>query len=161
MKFVDQRVNNKPKPAIISSLANQTKMQGGSTGRSVTIGNIKQNLAKHPPSGEIPSQGTKPSSSILSKDTVRMKVLLLGDAGCGKSSLMNKICYGKFSTEYKPTIKADFGTKKVEQQYFVVAVDCLNYPVQYVRCEWTPRIRGYQTKLLPGSGCHLVAIRLY
>ena len=87
--------------------------------RGQAISLIKQGLTKHPLSGEVVgNEGT----SALTKNTVRMKVLLLGDVGSGKSSLLNKFCYGKFADEYRPTIKVDFGTKKIEQKYFVVAV---------------------------------------
>ncbi|THG02879.1 hypothetical protein TEA_021994 [Camellia sinensis var. sinensis] len=46
-----------------------------------------------------------------------LKVIVLGDSGVGKTSLMNhhsRYVYKKFSQQYKSTIGADFVTKEVE-----------------------------------------------
>mmetsp|Transcript_578 Transcript_578/g.1371 ORF Transcript_578/g.1371 Transcript_578/m.1371 type:complete len:166 (-) Transcript_578:1065-1562(-) len=42
-----------------------------------------------------------------------LKVILLGDAGVGKTSLMNRYSTGKFDGQYKATIGADFLSKEV------------------------------------------------
>jgi len=42
-----------------------------------------------------------------------LKVLILGDSGAGKTSLMNQYVNKKFSNQYKATIGADFLTKDV------------------------------------------------
>ncbi|XP_071725282.1 ras-related protein Rab7-like [Rutidosis leptorrhynchoides] len=42
-----------------------------------------------------------------------LKVILLGDSGVGKTSLMNQYVYKKFSQHYKATIGADFVTKEL------------------------------------------------
>jgi len=42
---------------------------------------------------------------------VLLKVILLGDSGVGKSSIMNQYVHEKFTGEYKATIGADFLTK--------------------------------------------------
>ena len=42
-----------------------------------------------------------------------MKVIILGDSGVGKTSLMNQYVNKKFSNQYKATIGADFLTKEV------------------------------------------------
>jgi len=42
-----------------------------------------------------------------------LKVVILGDAGVGKTSLMNRYSTGKFTGQYKATIGADFLTKKI------------------------------------------------
>ena len=42
-----------------------------------------------------------------------MKVIILGDSGVGKTSLMNQFVNKKFSNQYKATIGADFLTKEV------------------------------------------------
>jgi len=44
---------------------------------------------------------------------VLLKVIILGDSGVGKTSLMNQYVNKKFSTSYKATIGADFLTKEV------------------------------------------------
>ncbi|KAI5807032.1 ras family-domain-containing protein [Geopyxis carbonaria] len=43
-----------------------------------------------------------------------LKVIILGDSGVGKTSLMNQYVNGKFSAAYKATIGADFLTKECE-----------------------------------------------
>ena len=52
------------------------------------------------------------------KDSLRVKVVIIGDMGVGKSSLMSRVCYGKFSSDYKPTIQIDYGVKKVESNKY-------------------------------------------
>lgn len=42
-----------------------------------------------------------------------MKVIILGDSGVGKTSLMNQYVHKRFSKQYKATIGADFLTKEV------------------------------------------------
>ncbi|CAA6657586.1 unnamed protein product [Spirodela intermedia] len=43
-----------------------------------------------------------------------LKVIILGDSGVGKTSLMNQYVHKKFSNQYKATIGADFLTKEVQ-----------------------------------------------
>ncbi len=40
-----------------------------------------------------------------------LKIILLGDSGVGKTSLMNAYVSSKFNSSYKATIGADFLTK--------------------------------------------------
>mmetsp|Transcript_19464 Transcript_19464/g.47867 ORF Transcript_19464/g.47867 Transcript_19464/m.47867 type:complete len:103 (+) Transcript_19464:54-362(+) len=42
-----------------------------------------------------------------------LKVIILGDSGVGKTSLMNQYVSKKFTNQYKATIGADFLTKEV------------------------------------------------
>eukprot|EP00923_Selenidium_pygospionis_P053503 GHVN01092724.1.p2 GENE.GHVN01092724.1~~GHVN01092724.1.p2 ORF type:complete len:190 (+),score=31.34 GHVN01092724.1:169-738(+) len=42
-----------------------------------------------------------------------LKVIILGDSGVGKTSLMNQYVNNKFSNQYKATIGADFLTKEI------------------------------------------------
>jgi GTPase SAR1 family protein len=42
-----------------------------------------------------------------------VQVIILGDSGVGKTSLMNQYVNKKFSNQYKATIGADFLTKEV------------------------------------------------
>jgi len=44
---------------------------------------------------------------------VLIKVIILGDSGVGKTSLMNQYVNKRFSHQYKATIGADFLTKEV------------------------------------------------
>ena len=43
-----------------------------------------------------------------------LKVILLGDSGVGKTSLMDRYINKKWAAQYKATIGADFLTKEVE-----------------------------------------------
>lgn len=43
-----------------------------------------------------------------------LKVIILGDSGVGKTSLMNQYVQKKFSSQYKATIGADFLSKEVQ-----------------------------------------------
>eukprot|EP00522_Entomoneis_paludosa_P004705 CAMPEP_0172471334 /NCGR_PEP_ID=MMETSP1065-20121228/67765_1 /TAXON_ID=265537 /ORGANISM="Amphiprora paludosa, Strain CCMP125" /LENGTH=279 /DNA_ID=CAMNT_0013229429 /DNA_START=116 /DNA_END=955 /DNA_ORIENTATION=- len=51
------------------------------------------------------------ASGIPRKKT--LKIVILGDSGVGKTSLMNRYSTGKFTGQYKATIGADFLTKEV------------------------------------------------
>jgi len=42
-----------------------------------------------------------------------LKIILLGDSGVGKTSLMNRYSTGKFTGQYKATIGADFLSKEI------------------------------------------------
>ncbi len=44
---------------------------------------------------------------------VLLKIIILGDSGVGKTSLMNQYVNQRFSKQYKTTIGADFTTKEV------------------------------------------------
>jgi len=48
-----------------------------------------------------------------SRKKVLLKVIILGDSGVGKTSLMNQYVNRKFSNQYKATIGADFLTKEI------------------------------------------------
>uniref|UniRef100_A0A8C7X138 RAB7a, member RAS oncogene family n=1 Tax=Oryzias sinensis TaxID=183150 RepID=A0A8C7X138_9TELE len=52
-------------------------------------------------------------STMTSRKKVLLKVIILGDSGVGKTSLMNQYVNKKFSNQYKATIGADFLTKEV------------------------------------------------
>ncbi|KAG9395029.1 Small GTPase superfamily [Carpediemonas membranifera] len=47
------------------------------------------------------------------KKKVLLKIIILGDTGVGKTSLMNRFVNQKFTATYKATIGADFLTKEV------------------------------------------------
>jgi Ras-related protein Rab-23 len=48
-----------------------------------------------------------------------VKVIIVGDGGVGKSSLVRRYCKGEFTSEYKKTIGADF----LEKEVFVKALN--------------------------------------
>lgn len=49
---------------------------------------------------------------MAARKKVLLKVIILGDSGVGKTSLMNQFVNKKFSNQYKATIGADFLTKE-------------------------------------------------
>ena len=51
---------------------------------------------------------------MAARKKVLLKVIILGDSGVGKTSLMNQYVNKKFSNQYKATIGADFLTKEVK-----------------------------------------------
>jgi len=53
------------------------------------------------------------SQSASRKQRALLKVIILGDSGVGKTSLMNQYVNKKFTNQYKATIGADFLTKEV------------------------------------------------
>ncbi|THG07317.1 hypothetical protein TEA_006673 [Camellia sinensis var. sinensis] len=52
--------------------------------------------------------------TMPSRRRTLLKVIILGDSGVGKTSLMNQYVNKKFSNQYKATIGADFLTKEVQ-----------------------------------------------
>ncbi len=54
-----------------------------------------------------------PRSPFVFRKKVLLKVVILGDAGVGKTSLMNQYVNKKFSSQYKSTVGANFLTKEV------------------------------------------------
>lgn len=47
------------------------------------------------------------------RNVVRIKILTMGNAGCGKSCLVKRYCEEKFVSKYISTIGVDFGVKGV------------------------------------------------
>lgn len=50
---------------------------------------------------------------MATRRKVLLKVIILGDSGVGKTSLMSQFVNQKFSSQYKATIGADFLTKEI------------------------------------------------
>jgi len=50
---------------------------------------------------------------MASRKKILLKVIILGDSGVGKTSLMNQFVNKKYSNQYKATIGADFLTKEI------------------------------------------------
>ncbi|PPE02698.1 hypothetical protein GOBAR_DD00257 [Gossypium barbadense] len=70
-----------------------------------------------------------------------LKVIILGDSGVGKTSLMNQYVNKKFSNQYKATIGADFLTKEVQFE------DRL-FTLQVSFCAWKLAFISYLMSLL-------------
>ncbi|CRG83995.1 putative Ras-related protein Rab7 [Talaromyces islandicus] len=60
-----------------------------------------------------PNRSLPIPAAMASRKKVLLKVIILGDSGVGKTSLMNQYVNKKFSASYKATIGADFLTKEV------------------------------------------------
>ena len=58
---------------------------------------------------------------------VLLKMIILGDSGVGKTSLMNQYVTKRFSTQYKATIGADFLTKEVMIDDKLVTLQVMYY----------------------------------
>lgn len=63
---------------------------------------------------------------MASRKKVLLKVIILGDSGVGKTSLMNQYVNKKFSNQYKATIGADFLTKEVMVDDRIVTMQVIN-----------------------------------
>ena len=58
-------------------------------------------------------EGTHHQKMAATRKKVLLKLIILGESGVGKTSLMDQYVNRKFSTAYKATIGADFLTKEV------------------------------------------------
>lgn len=65
---------------------------------------------------------------------VLLKVIILGDSGVGKTSIMNQYVNKKFNNQYKATIGADFLTKEVVVDDRVVTMQVKIEPLVVVYC---------------------------
>ena len=48
------------------------------------------------------------------KEFLRIKVVMLGEGGVGKSCIASKYCENKFEDKYEPTIAVDYKNKVVD-----------------------------------------------
>jgi GTPase SAR1 family protein len=71
---------------------------------------------------------------MAARKKVLLKVIILGDSGVGKTSLMNQYVNKKFSNQYKATIGADFLTKEV-RQFRVLIVHIKNITKLKHKCD--------------------------
>jgi len=64
------------------------------------------------------SQGRKESENdnggFLQKTVLRFKVILIGDAAVGKTSLLQRFIHNRFTTEYNCTIGVDYWVKSLQ-----------------------------------------------
>uniref|UniRef100_A0A8C5R532 Ras-related protein Rab-7b n=1 Tax=Leptobrachium leishanense TaxID=445787 RepID=A0A8C5R532_9ANUR len=78
-----------------------------------------------------------------------LKLLLIGNAGVGKSALMNQYVNSRFSNHYRATIGADFFTKEVR-------VDEKLVTVQIWDTAGTERFQSLGAALYRGTACCLL-----
>jgi len=60
------------------------------------------------------SSNLKTPNNLPPKDPLAYKILVVGDMGTGKTSLVKRFTSDNFSINYKATIGVDFGVKKTE-----------------------------------------------
>uniref|UniRef100_A0A5F5PG90 Ras-related protein Rab-7a n=1 Tax=Equus caballus TaxID=9796 RepID=A0A5F5PG90_HORSE len=89
---------------------------------------------------------------MTSRKKVLLKVIILGDSGVGKTSLMNQYVNKKFSNQYKATIGADFLTKEVMVDDRLVTmqeteVELYNEFPEPIKLDKNDRAKA------PGEGC--------
>ena len=72
---------------------------GGVSGASTSAPNNDRRVLKKNPDSQLRK--------------VLLKIIILGDSGVGKTSLLNQFVNKKFTNQYKATIGADFLTKEM------------------------------------------------
>ena len=55
---------------------------------------------------------------------VPVKVVVVGNGGVGKSSLIRRYCRGEFTSDYKKTIGVDFLERELQLVCVCVSTDC-------------------------------------
>jgi len=65
-------------------------------------------------------------STMSHRKKVLLKVIILGDSGVGKTSLMNQYVNKRYTEQYKATIGADFLTKEVMIEDKLVTLQVLS-----------------------------------
>ena len=75
---------------------------------------IKPNIIKVKKRKEMNRHKTSKMRSPSLSGNILFKVIILGDCGVGKTSLMNQYVNNKFINHYKATVGADFLTKHIQ-----------------------------------------------
>ena len=109
-------MNEKQYPTTVNSnsdSSSSSSSKNNNTNQDMTASALYR-LYKAPPS---PSKKLMTSSIIKTEEPVTinqtMKILIVGNAKCGKSSIINQYASNTFENEYKTTIGADFVRKDV------------------------------------------------
>uniref|UniRef100_A0A8C1ANK4 Zgc:100918 n=1 Tax=Cyprinus carpio TaxID=7962 RepID=A0A8C1ANK4_CYPCA len=94
---------------------------------------------------------------MASRKKVLLKVIILGDSGVGKTSLMNQYVNKKFSNQYKATIGADFLTKEainVDQAFQTIARNALKQESEVETYDFPDQIKLRDDRpVSSGDGC--------
>ncbi|XP_071912635.1 ras-related protein Rab7-like isoform X1 [Coffea arabica] len=73
----------------------------------------QQSKASNIPSPQTLKKTLKNTAMSIRKRSL-LKIIVIGDSGVGKTSLMNQYVHKKFTHQYKATIGADFSTKEIQ-----------------------------------------------
>jgi small GTP-binding protein len=57
---------------------------------------------------------------VLLKDEIRFKIVIVGDGGVGKSSIVERYLKNTWSENYDPTISVNFDVKTWEEPFFII-----------------------------------------
>lgn len=92
---------------------------------------------------------------MAARKKVLLKVIILGDSGVGKTSLMNQYVNKKFSNQYKATIGADFLTKEVKYD--------IEYPSRFFKYTFISQVspeyvRFYHPECIPYGSFFILGI---
>ena len=132
--------SSKSKPRKASKGDKKKEKRGRSKSKSKSKdrkkGRSKSKSKKKPSSKKSSKKGKKPKSSKKSKagagepennlnefigseykDNLRFTILMVGDGGVGKTSIIQNYIGLEFQEDYNPTILVDFQTKKKENKY--------------------------------------------
>ncbi|CAO3591465.1 unnamed protein product [Absidia cylindrospora] len=93
---------------------------------------------------------------MSSRKKVLLKVIILGDSGVGKTSLMNQYVNKKFSSQYKATIGADFLTKEVMVNDKLVTMQsprCLTSSLINLGYGWSRKFQSLGVAFYRGADC--------
>ncbi len=60
------------------------------------------------------NQESKEDSMDTSSSATRQKIIFVGDANVGKTTIINRITDGPFNEEYEPSIGVDFMSKNIK-----------------------------------------------
>lgn len=95
--------------------------------KKAPVKNIRQN-SKSKSKNDSKISVEKPTldkidSEFIFKDELRFKIVLVGDGGVGKTSIVRRYTKDQFFDEYDPTISVDFDVKKFEEPFFLVKIN--------------------------------------
>lgn len=96
--------------------------------------------------------------SSTPRKKILLKVIILGDSGVGKTSLMNQYVNKRFSNQYKATIGADFLTKDITIDDRVVTMQIVRFFLRVVMTIKFSGIRPDKNAFNPWESLFIVVL---